>query len=157
MIPYGASLWDFWRFIRENDVTSTRWAEGDTRSSKGAGKASGTRESWWPRENTIKIIRLCHDRPGMTHPPTRVAWNRWILLLETRSISHGGFLMETTEGCLCNWAAPRLPSGHRCGTRIATDRVLLLPRLHARYDFSLAGSFVSRTLFKARNNLAEIR
>lgn len=58
---------------REGREQSNETAARPTHGSEGAGKSLGGRESWWPRENTVKIIRSCHDRPGVTHPPTRAA------------------------------------------------------------------------------------
>ena len=55
-----------------------------TSSREGYRKSLKPRESWWPCENAIKIIRLCHDSGTRddSSPPART-----ILLSKIRSIS----------------------------------------------------------------------
>lgn len=88
-------------------------------SLEGCWKSLGPRESWWPRENTIKIIQLCHDRASVTHPPARVVRSYFRRL---DRVNHGVLLVETMK----EWSAIRvcpdcLDAVSRRVTGITTD------------------------------------
>lgn len=94
-------------------------------SLEGCWKSLGPRESWWPRENTIKIIQLCHDRASVTHPPARVVGTTdGSYFRRLDRVNHGVLLVETMKG----WSAIRvrpncLDALSRRVTGITTDYV----------------------------------